>query len=105
VEGDALAHEFKEFLTEGAESGAWLRLNPPRPLSDEEQALIRAHLAHEFQGRDQLRRQLPSARVVAEAVEGDPSFKMSPHATQASWPPLSPACQWKRWGGTLPGMT
>ncbi len=73
-----LAHEFEEFLSEGAESGVWLRLNPPRPLSDEEQPLIGGLLAREFRGRDQLRRQVPSAHVVAEAVEGDPSIKMSP---------------------------
>jgi hypothetical protein len=59
-----VASEFEEFLTEGMDAGAWVRVDPPRRLSTEEESLI-ATLAHAFAGTSQLlQAQLPSARVL-----------------------------------------
>jgi hypothetical protein len=71
-------YSFEEFLTEGMESGAWVAMIPPRPLSPDEEALIAMLLSHEFTGAQQLRRQLPTVKVIAEAKGDDPGIKMSP---------------------------
>jgi hypothetical protein len=71
-----VADSFDEFLTEGL--GTWVPVSPPRHLSPEEETVISVLLAHGFAGSEQLRLQLPSVRVLADAPGHDPSIKMSP---------------------------
>ena len=73
-----MGSEFEEFLTEGMDAGAWLRVDPLRRLSTEEESLIATLLAYPFAGARQLQAQLPSVRVLFHSAGGDPGIKMSP---------------------------
>jgi hypothetical protein len=74
-------YTFDEFLTEGP--GYWVTEVPPRPLTAAEQQMIEALLTVPFPGNEQLRKQVPSLRVLFHAPPGDLSIKMSPNRDPA----------------------